>query len=50
MSHIQAATVVVESEIEENKEYETKTITGQYTIKAIMSSGFSVGQITTLDK
>ena len=40
----EAACVVVENEINENEEYETKALAGKYTIKAIMSSAFSVGE------
>ena len=40
---LEAAKVVVEKDLKENVEYETYEISGEYTIKAIMSSGFSIG-------
>ena len=40
-----AAKVLVKDLIKPGKEYDTKEISSAYTIKAIMSSGFSIGKI-----
>ena len=41
-----AAKILVKDLIEPGKEYDTKEISSAYTIKAIMSSGFSIGNET----
>ena len=41
-----AAKILVKDLIEPGKEYDTKEISSAYTIKAIMSSGFSIGNDT----
>ena len=40
-----AAKVLVNDLIKPGKDYDTKEISSAYTIKAIMSSGFSIGKI-----
>ena len=40
-----AAKVLVNDLIKPGKEYDTKELSSAYTIKAIMSSGFSIGKI-----
>ena len=40
-----SAKVIVKNLIEPGKEYDTKVISSAYSIKAIMSSGFSIGKI-----
>ena len=40
-----AAKVLVKDLIKPGKEYDTKELSSAYTIKAIMSSGFSIGKI-----
>ena len=40
-----SAKVIVKNLIQPGKEYDTKEISSAYSIKAIMSSGFSIGKI-----
>ena len=40
-----AAKILVQDLIKPGKEYDTKELSSAYTIKAIMSSGFSIGKI-----
>ena len=40
-----SAKVIVKNLIQPGKEYDTKEISSAYSIKAIMSSGFSIGEI-----
>ena len=40
-----AAKILVKDLIKPGKEYDTKELSSAYTIKAIMSSGFSIGKI-----
>ena len=43
-----AAKILVKDLIKPGKEYDTKVISSAYTIKAIMSSGFSIGNDTKI--
>ena len=40
-----SAKVIVKDLIQPGKEYDTKEMSSAYSIKAIMSSGFSIGKI-----
>jgi len=43
-----AADSVIQEDIGENQKYNMRHIAGRYTIKAIMSSGFSIGTLNNI--